>query len=94
MFLLGLMSMLLVTRHTRQEEETGRAELVSAGVVGRYAWLAASLLYVLAVNVVLAALTAAGYVAMGLRRPGRSPWPSASASTASSSPASRPSPSS
>ncbi|HET9556314.1 MAG TPA: ABC transporter permease, partial [Actinomycetota bacterium] len=35
-FLLGLMSMLLVTRHTRQEEETGRAELVSAGVVGRY----------------------------------------------------------
>jgi ABC-2 type transport system permease protein len=65
-FLLGLMSMLLVTRHTRQEEETGRAELVSAGVVGRYAWLAASLLYVLAVNVVLAALTAAGYVAMGL----------------------------
>jgi ABC-2 type transport system permease protein len=65
-FLLGLMSLLLVTRHTRQEEETGRAELVSAGVVGRYAWLAASLLYVLAVNVVLAALTAAGYVAMGL----------------------------
>ena len=65
-FLLGLMSMLLVTRHTRQEEETGRAELVSAGVVGRYAWLAAGLLYVLAVNVVLAALTAIGYVAMGL----------------------------
>jgi len=65
-FLLGLMSMLLVTRHTRQEEETGRAELVSAGVVGRYAWLAAGLLYVLAVNVVLAALTALGYVAMGL----------------------------
>jgi ABC-2 type transport system permease protein len=65
-FLLGLMSMLLVTRHTRQEEETGRAELVSAGVVGRYAWLAAGLLYVLAVNLVLAALTAVGYVAMGL----------------------------
>ena len=65
-FLLGLMSMLLVTRHTRQEEETGRAELVSAGVVGRYAWLAAGLLYVLAVNVVLAVITALGYVAMGL----------------------------
>jgi len=63
---LGLMSMLLVTRHTRQEEETGRAELVSAGVVGRYAWLAAGLLYVLAVNVVLAALTAIGYLALGL----------------------------
>jgi ABC-2 type transport system permease protein len=65
-FLIGLMSMLLLTRHTRQEEETGRAELVSAGVVGRYAWLAAGLLYVLGVNVVLAAVTALGYVGMGL----------------------------
>ena len=65
-FLIALMSMLLVTRHTRQEEETGRAELVSAGVVGRYAWLTSSLLFVLVVNVVLAAVTVAGYVAMGL----------------------------
>jgi ABC-2 type transport system permease protein len=65
-FLIGLMSMFLVTRHTRQEEESGRAELVSAGVVGRYAWLAAGLLYVLLANVVLAALTALGYVGVGL----------------------------
>jgi ABC-2 type transport system permease protein len=65
-FLVGLMSLLLVTRHTRQEEETGRAELVSSAAVGRYAWLAASLLFVLAVNVVLAVVTALGYVAMGL----------------------------
>src|SRR4030095_14059252 len=43
-----------------------RAELIAAGVVGRRAWLAAGLLYVLAVNVVLAALTALGYIAMGL----------------------------
>ena len=64
--LIGLMSILLVTRHTRQEEETGRAELVSSGVVGRYAWLAAGLLYVLAVNVALAALSALGYVSVGL----------------------------
>jgi ABC-2 type transport system permease protein len=64
--LIGLMSILLVTRHTRQEEETGRAELVSSGVVGRYAWLAASLLYVLAVNVVLAVLSALGYLSQGL----------------------------
>src|SRR4029450_8323900 len=42
--LIGLMSILLVTRHTRQEEETGRAELVSSGVVGRYAWPGAGLL--------------------------------------------------
>ena len=65
-FLIGLMSLLLVTRHTRQEEETGRAELVSAGVVGRYAWLAASLLFVLAANVVLVAVTALAFIAMGL----------------------------
>jgi ABC-2 type transport system permease protein len=64
--LIGLMSLMLVTRHTRQEEETGRAELVSSGVVGRYAWMAAALLYVLAVNLVLAALCALGYVSQGL----------------------------
>jgi hypothetical protein len=64
--LIGLMSILLVTRHTRQEEETGRAELVSSGVVGRYAWLAASLLYVLAANLVLAMLCTIGYVSVGL----------------------------
>ena len=35
-------------------------------MVGRHAWLAAGLLYVLAVNLVLAAVTALGFVAMGL----------------------------
>ena len=64
--LIGLMSIMLVTRHTRQEEETGRAELASSGVVGRHAWLAAALLYVLVVNLVLAALSALGYVSQGL----------------------------
>jgi ABC-2 type transport system permease protein len=65
-FLIGLMSLFLVTRHTRQEEETGRAELVSAGVVGRHAWMAAALLWVLAVGVVLAAVTVLSFIAMGL----------------------------
>ena len=37
------MSILLVVRHTRADEETGRAELVGAGVVGRHAPLAAAL---------------------------------------------------
>jgi ABC-2 type transport system permease protein len=63
---IGLMSILLVTRHTRQEEETGRAELVSAAAVGRYAWLTSSLLYVLVANLVLAGLSALGFVALGL----------------------------
>jgi ABC-2 type transport system permease protein len=65
-FLIGLMSLMLMTRHTRQEEETGRAELVSSAVVGRYAWLTASLLFVLAVNVVLAAVTTLGFIALDL----------------------------
>jgi ABC-2 type transport system permease protein len=72
-FLLGLMSLLLVTRHTHQEEETGRAELVSAGVVGRHAWLAAALLYVLAVNAVLAVITALALIAKGLPAAGSIP---------------------
>ena len=63
-FLIGLMSILLVTRHTRQEEETGRAELVSSGVVGRYAWLAAGLLYVLAVRFVGLYVASAVYIAL------------------------------
>jgi ABC-2 type transport system permease protein len=69
-FLIGLMSLFLVTRHTRQEEESGRAELVSAGAVGRYAWLAAGLLFVVAVNAVLAAITALTFVAVGLAAAG------------------------
>jgi ABC-2 type transport system permease protein len=64
--LIGLMSLLLVVRHTRAEEEAGRADLVHAGVVGRYALPAASLLYVLLVNVVLAGLTALGFIAYDL----------------------------
>ena len=44
--LIGLMSILLTVRHTRAEEESGRAELAGSGVVGRQAWLASSLLLV------------------------------------------------
>ena len=39
----AIMSLLLVVRHTRAEEEDGRAELVRAGAVGRRAPLAAAL---------------------------------------------------
>ncbi|EST37619.1 hypothetical protein N566_12040, partial [Streptomycetaceae bacterium MP113-05] len=41
--LVGLMSVLTVVRHTRTEEETGRAELVRSAVVGRHAHLTAAL---------------------------------------------------
>ncbi|GAA1827785.1 exporter of polyketide antibiotics [Luedemannella flava] len=42
--LVGLMAILTVIRHSRTEEETGRLELLSAGVLGRYAPLTAALL--------------------------------------------------
>lgn len=52
----GLMSALLVVRHTRAEEETGRAELVRSGVVGRHAPLTAALTLAVAANVALGLL--------------------------------------
>lgn len=62
----ALMSLLLLGRHTRQEEETGRAELIRASVVGRHAHLAAALTLALIANVGLAALLAASLAAAGL----------------------------
>lgn len=68
--LAALMSILLVTRHTRAEEESGRAELVRASVVGRHAHLTAALIVAalanLGVLVVITAMSVAGgYGAMG-----------------------------
>ncbi|MCX2947768.1 ABC transporter permease [Lentzea sp. NEAU-D7] len=39
---IAIMAMLVVTRHTRAEEEAGRTELIAATVVGRHAPLAAA----------------------------------------------------
>jgi putative exporter of polyketide antibiotics len=62
--LAALMSALSVVRHTRRNEETGRAELVGAAVVGRYAGLAAALVVTVAANVAVAVLAGlAGIVA-------------------------------
>ncbi len=41
---IAVMAQLTVTRHTRAEEESGRLELISAGVVGRHAALAAAVI--------------------------------------------------
>ncbi|MCT9931185.1 ABC transporter permease [Planotetraspora sp. A-T 1434] len=58
MVLAGLMSTFAVVRHTRQNEETGRAEMVGAGAVGRHAGLTAALAVTLGANLLLgAALT-------------------------------------
>ena len=59
--LAALMSALAVVRHTRQNEETGRSELVGAAVVGRHAPLAAALIVTVGADIALsAALGGAG----------------------------------
>lgn len=64
--LVGLMSVLIVTRHTRDEEETGRAELVRSTVVGHHAQLASALVLAAVANLALALLLALGLTAMGI----------------------------
>ncbi|GAA1036145.1 exporter of polyketide antibiotics [Virgisporangium ochraceum] len=63
--LAALMSVFAVVRHTRQGEETGRAELVGAAPVGRHAGLAAALALTAAANVVLAVLIALALMLAG-----------------------------
>jgi ABC-2 type transport system permease protein len=49
--LVAFMSTLAVVRHTRLNEETGSAELISSTPVGRYAGLSAALIVVIAANI-------------------------------------------
>jgi ABC-2 type transport system permease protein len=62
----AIMSYLLVVRHTRAEEETGRLELVGAAAVGRRAPLTAAVLTALVADVALALLIAVPMAAAGL----------------------------
>ena len=62
MLAVALMSILTVSRHTRVEEQTGRAELVRANVVGRHAALTATLIVVSAMNILSSLLVAATFV--------------------------------
>ncbi|MFF0726223.1 ABC transporter permease [Streptomyces sp. NPDC004134] len=64
--LVGIMSVLIISRHTRTEEETNRAELVRSGVVGRHSYLAAALGVAVVANVALGLLLAAGMSGMGV----------------------------
>jgi ABC-2 type transport system permease protein len=62
----ALMSMFMVGRHTRADEETGRAELVRSARVGRHAPLAAALALAGLANAAVAVVVFAGGVATGL----------------------------
>ncbi len=63
--LTGLMSMFLVTRHTRAEEETGRLELIGSAVVARHAPLAAAVVVALSASTVIGLLVALGLTGLG-----------------------------
>jgi ABC-2 type transport system permease protein len=63
--LAALMSIFAVVRHTRQAEELGRAEILGAGVVGRYASLGAAVTVAVAANVVLAGSLGLGMIVAG-----------------------------
>jgi ABC-2 type transport system permease protein len=62
----GLMSIFLVIRHTRADEEAGRLELVGSTAVGRGAALTVGLLVAAAASAALAVLTGTGLTAVGL----------------------------
>lgn len=64
--LVALMSMQTIVRHTRQNEETGRAELIASTVVGRHAGLSAALLVTVGANLLTAVLIALAFMANGL----------------------------
>ena len=62
----GLMSILLVTRHTRTDEEDGRIELIRSLPVGRLSNLQSTLIVMLIVNVLLALSTGFSLYALGI----------------------------
>ncbi len=59
----GLMSMVLVVRHTRADEESGRAELVRAGAVDRHSPLLAAALVAGAADLLLGVVVAGAMAA-------------------------------
>ncbi|MEU9982676.1 ABC transporter permease [Streptomyces sp. NPDC050856] len=63
--LAAVMSLVVVVRHTREEEETGRQEMLCAGRVGRRAPLTAALLTALAANAAVAAVITGGLAGEG-----------------------------
>ncbi|MDN5708453.1 MAG: ABC transporter permease, partial [Planococcus sp. (in: firmicutes)] len=62
--IVALMNILLVSRHTRGDEEEGRLELVRALPVGQLSSLTAVLLVLTAVNALLAVLTGVSKAAL------------------------------
>lgn len=64
--IVGLMSILLVTRHTRADEEDGRLEMVRSLPTGRLSYLNAALLVVAVTCIGLALINGFGLYALGI----------------------------
>lgn len=64
--MVSLMSVVTVNRHTRQDEEAGRLELLGATVVGRHAPMTAALAVAAGANVLVALAISAGLAGQGL----------------------------
>ncbi|HEX4811149.1 MAG TPA: ABC transporter permease [Nonomuraea sp.] len=79
--LAALMSTFAIVRHTRQNEENGRAELLGSGRVGRHAGLAAAVAVVAGANLVLGALLIGTLLAAGLPADGAVAFGAATAAT-------------
>src|SRR5690625_1878164 len=62
----ALMSIFTVVRHTRAEEESGRAELIRSSVVGRHASAASALLIVFGANLALDLALAVSLAGLGV----------------------------
>ncbi len=65
LILAALMSILLVSRHTRVAEQSGRAELILANVVGRHGPLTAAMIVAAITNGVVAAVVVAAMIGIG-----------------------------
>lgn len=63
---IGILMSLLVIRHTRAEEDTGRLELLSAGVIGRAAPLTAALVVAVGASAFIGVATALALIAASL----------------------------
>ncbi|MFC7320795.1 ABC transporter permease [Halobacillus campisalis] len=62
----GMMSILIVARHTRTEEEDGQIELIRSLPTGRLSTLTATSLVMVGVHIVLGLLTATGLIFMNI----------------------------
>jgi len=65
-FFVALMAVLTMIRHTREEEETGRRELLGSTVLGRHAPLAASMTVVVGAGLIVGLLITAGLAGLDL----------------------------